>query len=361
MSANSDIHTHGGERAPSPRAYRLARGMALSPRVLMFPAMGLGALGGYLGFLLHESQGWPGDPNALIGIGLAVGAVAGVVLLAVVQAWRTRVRRQGDAVLHQWARHLGLEPLTESRLWQGAFVAPFDGAPSLVESEGWTGTVRGFLVEAYVLTFVGTAQGRHDGRAYSIASAWSFPVRSPVELKPRADTWEPAATADLSIDGDAFASRWKVVGGFTEDVRAVLTPAVVRRLLDPSAAGLTVAWDGQGIHSSVSGHEGDVETWQRRLDLVVDLASLTPPDLLPPGEAPRVAEPPSRVGDLTMLWVGLALFAALLASIPLVMMLMPDVLSVLVIALLVLAVLASTEPLSRAVRRRRMRRRRMRR
>lgn len=361
----SHVHDAAGAARVSraqARRYRTARGPWVSWRILLLPSMAVGGALVALGIAVERAAGWEGETSlgAMVGVLLGLAFVVTVVVAA--ERWRAGARRPVDAALAAWAASAGLDTLVRSQFAQHAKVGPFADAPSLFAEEGWQGSVGEVGVEAYHLVYRGSGTDFvFDPRAFAVVSAWTRAAAPTVELQPRSAQWDDALDAGLTIDSEEFRRRWRVLSGDHSAARALLTPALVRRVMSSDAAGLTVAWDGNAVHVFSRGYEGDPARWQGRLALATDLAALTqdaPPVATTPstagtastaGQAPTVRDRHDLVPQLAKAAVVVAAAAAGLT----IYAFAQNVVGLALLVILLAVGLGIAEPVGRAVRRRR--------
>ncbi len=242
--------------------------------------------------------GWlvANDRNPTLGWFVGVLTIAGLMIATVL---RDRSRWTATQAMVTWARSVGWAPMRDGRApmeqWPGLAayleqerrprppsvadawrLPPFGLGPAVVE---------GLLVGRYcgrlAVTFeYGTAQGaqlRATQVRYHVV-AIQLPAALPtVWFAPR---WVDAPAVgdgrEVLFESAEFNDGWRVTGDDPRFVHAAVTPLVMRRLLQPDAAGLELRIEGGSVvHWRLA--RPDPESTDRALRVLADVVEALPP------------------------------------------------------------------------------------
>ncbi len=303
-------------------AHRIAtsRLMAVVPLAVIVLITIAGAVGGVA---LDEFYDPPMTSTAWGTIGVFAGIMIGLPLGLRIGSWiKKAARRELDAVA-TWAKGAGLVNAGATILSKRLRVEPFSHAGHHVVPMGWSGQLNALDVEVFYY-MVDTGTRKYPERSvFTVCAAITGADSGVVEALPQKRVHAVAAAAglqDIRVESAEFNRAWRVRADNDQGARELLTPRVIARLIDIPNERWRVAWDRDMVILVTPGVVKDVTVLQGGLEVVTDLADLTPAYLRTPADpasgaatASSAQETP-RHKSVEMSWTGFAVVVVTLAG-----------------------------------------------
>lgn len=218
--------------------------------------------------------------GAIASVLIFLGCGALVLTLGVVLHSRSYRRRR--ARVQAWAAERGWTYRAEAPELVDRWTRfPFGPGYDCRATEVITGTFRGRSCLSMSFQRTDKGERRDDSPVTSLHHVVAVPL--PVAVPSLVMSPEHSGTRlqkflgwqDIEVNSEAFNQRWRLTGQAPADVRRLLTPWLMDRLLAPDGGGLTIVFEGVDVYAVRSGQQ-DEQTIEPTLALLSDVADLVP-------------------------------------------------------------------------------------
>lgn len=259
-------------------------------------------MGGAIAFmapiLLAMLTGDYADIEGSKAVWLAIlGCITAVIYMGLIAGWMSRVMKRALHEVDAWATAIGLTRTGTTTLATGVRIDPLSRSGRHRVMAGWSGTYRGQQVEVlHYFVNSGTSKEPEITRSTIVAVTSARPTSHYVEALPQRGLESVLARTgaqDIEIGSEDFDRAWRLRADNDEAARAVITAGVAMTLARYADIGMRIAWDQSAVVGVTRAHDVRTSELARRLDLIVDVAAVTPGYSQPPAPGQAPVEPPA--------------------------------------------------------------------
>jgi len=210
--------------------------------------------------------------------------LGGFGLMATAWLWRLRVASKHRRELQEFADRVGWVYRERTLDYVGAFRSyPFARGDEREDLDVLSGTFQGYVCSTFTHAYKDQNDERSLPQTYEFqVTMVQLPVAYPtIDLLPDdllAKAAKMVGGMDVNFESAAFNRRWRVKGPDAKYVHAMITPRVMRRLVQEDTQGLALRIEGRYLMCWRAGREGS-ENLAQRFGMLTSIAKALPPHM----------------------------------------------------------------------------------